>query len=884
MRVTLLVCLAVTLFSTALFADADPCDLKPVMPPSNNTARFEVAIRAFTEKRCYENWPHDAAIRNTGPFVNGANYGTHPAVRIWYSPDVYRWMMVPAAKRKISAIKDGAIIVKEMFPAPASQYSAQNPAQVEGWTVMVRESKVSRDGWYWSGYFPGSTPLDPVTMSNTKYPASGFGNYCVNCHSSAQSESTFSDMRNIVGRDIITFIDDTPSMADPTLDTAPEEDVHRDRAARVAGPPLLSQKVEPDNELLHLLAPWWTKNDPLTYRGFPGETWDHVMAGKRGPEQFITSDQCIGCHDATGNIQKLPANMVYPASGKNATTLYNVSPYGEWRASIMGLAGRDPVFHSQMASELTLQPNPKLPTTIPNICFRCHGPMGQRQITIDKQGKVPFKPEMIYDWQPTTAQQTGNAKYGALARDSVSCTVCHHISDKGLGKPETYTGLFRTTNAKTIIGPFTTPQKQPMKHSLDMQPMHAEYIKESRLCGTCHTVQLPVLNARGVKVGEEFEQTTYFEWQNSVFQDEHKVGKEAQTCQQCHMPSTFKMKAFESQKLQYRIANIEDTTYPYADNRLPDGDLALQTRTDYARHTLVGINLFVQEMFLQYDDTLGIRTEDPMVWPPSKGQSFLEGLRLAEQATTDLAQQETATVEILPPVKTATDLVITVRVANKAGHSFPSGVSFRRAFIDFEVLAGTTPLWASGSANPFGMITNGPTGEILPTEFLENDTYQPHYTTIDSQSQVQIYEELVKSPEGHFTTSFLALKTPVKKNRLLPRGWKPDGPHAAETAPVGGAATDPDYLSGCGCDTVTYRIPLAQIPNATSVSASLYYQTIPPYYLRQRFTDTHVPGTNTAAENTRRLMDFVRGLNTSAAPAIANWKLLITSATQALTQ
>jgi hypothetical protein len=210
-------------------------------------------------------------------------------------------------------------------------------------------------------------------------------------------------------------------------------------------------------------------------------------------------------------------------------------------------------------------------------------------------------------------------------------------------------------------------------------------------------------------------------------------------------------------------------------------------------------------------------------------------------------------------------------------------VSFRRAFLDFEVNdANGKPLWASGATNDFGMITNGVNGDILPTEFLDGEAYQPHFTTIDNQSQAQIYEELVKDPEGHFTTSFLSLANKIKTNRLLPRGWKPDGPHADATKPHGNAATDPDYLSGCGCDTITYKVPLAQVANAASVSAKLFYQTIPPYYLRQRFTDTHVPGTNTAAENTQRLMDFVRQLNTTDTQ-IKRWKLLIAGATRSLT-
>jgi len=910
MRTAAALCLAFALAVPAFAADPPPpdctrlnADLKLATPPSKDTVAFENALRPFLSAACYDKlgWTHDAFIRDTGPYILGDYYGTHPAVRIWYSPEVERWMKLTPAQREVTSIDDNGIIVKEMYTGPARCYPMKGdpptgcstagsgsawwttPGNAGWWTVMVREANASRDGWYWSGYFNKQAAV-PTNVDNTAYPSAGFGNYCINCHASAASNSTYSTMRNVVGTNTITYLNVMLTLANPT---PAHEDAHKAKETRKGGPPLLNT-VKFDNELIQILAPWWHANDKLTYRPFPGETWDHVMAMKNGPEQFITSDQCIGCHDATGNIAPYPANMLYPAGGTPAPA-YNVSPYGEWRASLMGLSGRDPVFFSQIASELKIHADAKLPNqTIPNICFRCHGAMGQRQLTIDSGGKKMFDPELVYKWSPSLAQPVGDNKYGALARDSISCTVCHHISDKDLGKPSTFTGQFNTTDPKTIIGPFTVPQEKPMNHSLDMTPVHVEYVKDSKLCGSCHTVELPVLRANGEQVIKngvpmtDFEQTTYFEWQNSVFQNEFKpVSGDAQTCQQCHMPSTFKLKKFKSQDLAYRIANIEDETYPYVDDRLSDKDISLQTRAGYARHTLVGINLFVQEMFLQFSNLLGIRTSDPMLADASP-KVVAQGLTLAEQATIDLAREETADVSVMSMQKTATDLEVKVGVKNNAGHSFPSGVSFRRAFLDFEVLDGANkPVWASGATNQFGMITNGVGGPILPTEFLEGGQYQDHHTVITDQSQVQIYEELVKSPEGHFTTSFLSLYDNIKKNRLLPRGWKPDGPHAAETRPHGSAAKDPDYLNGCGCDTIIYKIPLSKVPNAAKVQVRIYYQTIPPYYLRQRFTDTYNPATKNAAENTQRLIDFVGQLNVNATE-IHEWKLFVAGTTRSI--
>jgi hypothetical protein len=70
----------------------------------------------------------------------------------------------------------------------------------------------------------------------------------------------------------------------------------------------------------------------------------------------------------------------------------NMSPYTEWRASMMGLAGRDPIFHAQLESEKTLYPERR--EFFDNTCYRCHGVMGQRQLSTDR--KQPFSHDIVY--------------------------------------------------------------------------------------------------------------------------------------------------------------------------------------------------------------------------------------------------------------------------------------------------------------------------------------------------------------------------------------------------------------------------------------------------------------------------------------------------------
>ncbi len=181
-------------------------------------------------------------------------------------------------------------------------------------------------------------------------------------------------------------------------------------------------------------------------------------------------------------------------------------------------------------------------------------------------------------------------------------------------------------------------------------------------------------------------------------------------------------------------------------------------------------------------------------------------------------------------------------------------------------------LWASGNTDANGVIVDN-SGNHLVTEFFSptQQSFQPHFWTdnpITSDRQVQIYEELATDPQGLLTTSFLSLDNKVKDNRIQPQGRSFNGPNASITAPVGTGA-DPSYQRGCGCSVVRYEVPLTgNVANATTVQATLYYQSIPPYYLRQRSEDGHGP-------DTARLVNFVSQLNIAQYPAIANWKLQI---------
>src|SRR5207245_461612 len=116
-----------------------------------------------------------------------------------------------------------------------------------------------------------------------------------------------------------------------------------------------------------------------------------------------------------------------------------------------------------------------------------------------------------------------------LARDGVSCTVCHRILADGLGTSLSYTGQFKLSDyPKLIYGPYDDVNSLPMQNSLGLTPQYADHIRQSKLCGSCHTVFVPVLDVDKQYTAQQFnhpeasfhEQTTYFEWRNSIYSDE----------------------------------------------------------------------------------------------------------------------------------------------------------------------------------------------------------------------------------------------------------------------------------------------------------------------------------------------------------------------------
>ncbi|HEV7766546.1 MAG TPA: cytochrome P460 family protein [Thermoanaerobaculia bacterium] len=853
---------------------------RPSSIPPEKLGDYEELLLDYLQGGKYTKWCVDKGIRDTGPWINNVYYGTHKAARIYYSPAVIRWLV----NGRKGVIPDGAMIIKEGIKSPAARYENTPPPPITDWTIMIRDSKGSKDGWFWAEIYKGMVP--DRQQYPFSYPNAGFGLYCVRCHASAEKEMTFSSLNNIKGfpGDFLTFRVDDTWRDDPRAD-------NERHSAEPQGLTPLAPIIAPNPEFLQTFRSILPVLANEVQR-IPNETWDDVPSTPKAPQMFLTSNQCLTCHSAANGVFGPTMFLPLPDGGG-----VNVSEYTEWRWSPMGLAGRDPIFYAQLDSELsyidTIPDEAKrkaLRETVINTCFRCHGVMGKRQFDIDHPGQ-----NFVMDYVLATGSMPG-AKYGALARDGISCASCHHIRRDVIPpdfkkSPLEYflehsiTGLFQTGPANELFGPFKDDEivTVPMDNALGIKPKYNEYIKSSRMCGHCHTINLPVVDSD--KPGEHsLEQTTYLEWLNSTYQNEFgKPGPNAKSCQDCHMPRDY---VSPSDKLlvspiQTRIAIVQDDSYPASEHRAPLEDIRVRFReSGYARHELLGMNGFLLEIFNQFNDILGVRKVDYMTGRSDALDRTIQNL---------VRQAQTGSATIAADMKLdGSNLTSNVTVTNLAGHRFPSGVGFRRLFIEMIVVENQDEreriVWSSGRTNGVGVIVDAE-GRPLATEFFEKNAYQRHHEVITSDDQVQIYEELTKDADGNFTTSFIRRDEEVKDNRLLPLGWTEEGPDKSlngefliGTYPKGNAAKDPDYRNHKGTDTVTYKITLPPDVNPANVSvrATLYYQIIPPYYLQQRFA-----GSNGAA--TKRLYYLTSNLNLKDTP-LEGWKVRVATTSSRKTQ
>lgn len=438
-----------------------------------------------------------------------------------------------------------------------------------------------------------------------------------------------------------------------------------------------------------------------------------------------------------------------------------------WRSTIMANASKDPFWQAKVSSEA--KRNPSIKTIIEQKCVTCHMPMAW----IESSNTGTFSPGF---------NDEDNSLH-SIAMDGVSCSLCHQIAGDNLGTPESFSGNYvidRETQKpyRTIYGPNTDPEQQTMATSVGYIPIHSPHIQQSKLCATCHTLYTPYVDSAGNVAGEFPEQTAYLEWQQSTFGD---GDADDRTCQDCHLPE----------------APGKVRTARYAPSGTPK-------RAGFSQHHFVGSNVQMLKLLKANIDQLKITASS-------------KELDATIKRTKNQLQNQTATISILNAEIYGKTLKAVVEVQSQVGHKFPTGIPCRRAWINFRILDNTgTIIFESGKPYQDGSIA----GNINDSDI---NRFHPHYETITSPDQVQIYETIMADSDGEVTYTLLRAGSYLKDNRILPPGFD-KSMVTKDIAVYGQAANDINFIGGS--DRVTYEISGINVDGPLTIQADLLFTAL----------------------------------------------------------
>lgn len=473
--------------------------------------------------------------------------------------------------------------------------------------------------------------------------------------------------------------------------------------------------------------------------------------------------------------------------------------YDVWRGTMMSQSARDPLVRAAIATA-NADAGFDSDAVAGDYCLRCHAPKG---------------------WlEGRSHPADGSALNNQDIANGVACAVCHRMVDPqpSGGELETVDQEVRNTLTATVPISYTGSaaliidpddnRRGPFAFDPDLS-YHTAYqtdflgqvsapITRSRLCGSCHNVDNPLLswdanrseywlNAADtpptVAQGDLFPiETTFTEWLYSdyptgVVAPQFAGAKPDNTvaaCQDCH--------------LQRQTGTAADPQFnPVTRDCQTDGCLP--------EHQIVGGNAWIPSLL-----------QDP-TW------------RL--NATSDTAHLQAAAGAAKWMLRRAADLsatlstsgtrqLITVRVVNQTGHKLPTGYPEGRQ------------MWIHVRAYDA-------TGNLV----YESGRYDTATQRLVRDEDIKVYEAKqgltpdfasFLNKESGATFHFILNNTVIKDNRIPPRGYDIQTWDRPGLRPVGATYADGQYW-----DDTRYLLPEGS--SAVRVSAVLYYQTASREYV-----------------------------------------------------
>lgn len=469
--------------------------------------------------------------------------------------------------------------------------------------------------------------------------------------------------------------------------------------------------------------------------------------------------------------------------------------YDTWRGSMMSQAGRDPVFWAALAVA-----NVDAPAS-GELCLRCHMPTGW------------------YDGRSHPAD--GSALTQNDIVNGVACNLCHRMVDN-IASPSDETialdlairdNLTMTippgyTGGAAIIldpddnrrGPFSfTPDLSYHKaYQSDFLNQNSDAVTRSRLCGSCHNVDNPVLLWDGVRgqywpddmdtPAQTFDGTalfpverTYDEWLYSQYAREgvfapqfagEKSDGIVSACQDCHLA---RLSGYAADAAFNPTLRVCETT-----GCMPE-------------HGMVGGNMWVPQLLQASTWRLDAVADS----------AYLQDtLKLAQDL---LRKAATMTVTLTP---SGSDKIAFVRVTNQTGHKLPTGYpEGRQMWLNMQAFDGANQIVYESGAYDFI------TGQ------LNRDADVKVYEVKQGMTPELVALLLLPAGESfHFVLNNMV----VKDNRIPPRGVQQLDYDRPGLRPVGVG-----YADGQNWDETTFRVPAS----TERVLVTLYYQTASKEYI-----------------------------------------------------